>query len=58
MESIQSIQIYKTSTSLKPTRLLRDPITTKIPLIVKDTDYLTMEHIAKSEYLPKANLAS
>ena len=57
LESIQSIQIYKTSTSLKPIRLLRDPITTKIPLIVKDTDYLTMEHIAKSEYLPKANLA-
>ena len=57
LESIQSIQIYKISFSLKPLRLLRDPITTKIPLIVKNTDFLTMEHVASSKYLPKANLS-
>jgi hypothetical protein len=57
LESIISIQIYKISSSLKPLRLLRDPITTKIPLIIKNTNFLTMEHIASSKYLPKANLA-
>jgi len=57
LESIQSIQIYKISSSLKPLRLLRDPITFKIPLIVKNTNFLTMEDIASSKYLPKSNLS-
>jgi hypothetical protein len=42
---------------LQVTRLLRDPITRTVPLLVKDTDELTMESIASSTYLPKANLS-
>jgi predicted metal-dependent enzyme (double-stranded beta helix superfamily) len=37
--------------------LLRDPITGKVPLIVKDTEDLTMESIASGTYMPKANLS-
>ncbi len=39
-------------------RLLKDPITMKIPLVVKNTDELTMEHIAASTYMPIANMPS
>jgi hypothetical protein len=38
-------------------KLLRDPITSNIPLIIKNTHELTMDHIANNEYLPCANLS-
>lgn len=38
-------------------RLVRDPITSIIPLLVKNTDDLTMNDIAKGTYMPKANLS-
>ena len=51
-------EIYVPDASqLDPLKLLRDPITTTIPLIVKDTDELSMHDIASSKYLPKANLS-
>jgi hypothetical protein len=39
------------------TNLLRDPITSSVPLVVKDTDHLTMNHIAAGIHMPKANLS-
>jgi len=38
-------------------RLVRDPITSSIPLLVKNTEDLTMDDIAKGTYMPKANLS-
>jgi hypothetical protein len=38
--------------------IMKDPITRSIPLVVRDTDELTMEDIAKGAYMPKANLSA
>jgi hypothetical protein len=43
--------------SITPLRLLRDPVTHVIPLLVKDTHELTMQHIATATYMPRANLS-
>lgn len=57
MESLETIEVSEESTdTLKPMRLLRDPVTNKIPALVKDTDELSMDHVAKGSFLPKANL--
>ncbi len=37
---------------------LRDPITRNVPLIVKNTEDLTMDSIAAGTYMPKANLSA
>jgi len=58
LEELINIHIPKESKSLKPLRLLRDPITQHIPLIVKNTDDLTMNDIAKATFLPKSTLSS
>lgn len=42
---------------IKPIKLLRDPITQIIPLKVKNTNDLTMNDIAKGQFLPKSNLS-
>jgi hypothetical protein len=39
-------------------RILKDPVTNSIPLIVKNTDDLTMDDIAKGTYMPKSNLST
>lgn len=44
-------------TGMQITTLLRDPITAKVPLLVKDTNDLSMESIASGKYMPKANLS-
>jgi len=41
---------------IKPLQLLRDPITNKIPLLIKNTEELTMHNIAAGIYLPKSHL--
>ena len=41
---------------IQPIRLLKDPIRRGIPLTIKDTHELTMEHIAADAFMPKANL--
>jgi hypothetical protein len=46
-----------THTGLTPLKLLRDPITKSVPLLVKPTDDLTMDDVASGLVLPKANLA-
>jgi len=58
LESLSMIEIPSDSVSLKPLRLLRDPITLAVPLLLKDTNELTMMDIAKGTYLPTANLST
>lgn len=53
---LESITHIEHSESITPIGILKDPITTNIPLLVKDTNQLTMDDIAKSTYMPKANL--
>jgi predicted metal-dependent enzyme (double-stranded beta helix superfamily) len=38
--------------------ILRDPITRGVPLLVKDTDDLTMDSLAMGTYMPNANLST
>jgi hypothetical protein len=57
LESINQIEIAKESKYLKQLLLLRDPITSLIPLLVKNTDDLTMNDIAQGSYMPKSNLS-
>ncbi|NBO72412.1 MAG: hypothetical protein EBU66_14255 [Bacteroidetes bacterium] len=38
--------------------LLKDPISTSIPFVVKDMNALTMEDIARAKYMPIVNLSS
>lgn len=49
--------ILVNGTGLQITTLLRDPITANVPLVVKDTNDLSMESIASGEYMPEANLS-
>lgn len=58
LESLVEVCISQESHNiLSPLRLLRDPITSTVPLLVKNTDDLTMSDIASGKYLPKANLS-
>jgi hypothetical protein len=56
LESIVSVRIADTAT--QPLRLIRDPITRTVPLLIKDTDELTMNDIASGTIMPSANLSS
>jgi hypothetical protein len=49
--------ILVNGTNMEITTLLRDPITANVPLLVKDTNELSMESIASGKYMPKANLS-
>jgi len=57
LESIVEVRIPQEGKSLIPMRLLRDPITNTIPLVVKNTNDLSMADIANGTYMPKANLS-
>ena len=57
LESIVKICISEENKHVKFLKILRDPITMKIPLLVKNTDELTMNDIASGNYLPKSNLS-
>jgi hypothetical protein len=57
LESLTEIKVSEESKYIKLIKLLRDPITMSVPLLVKDTHELTMVDIAKGDYLPKANLS-
>ncbi len=53
LESLVSVKVNH----LQVTKVLRDPITGTVPLVVKNTDDLTMEDVASGAYMPKANLS-
>ncbi len=55
LESISSIRIPN---SVTPLRLLKNPITTTVPLIVKGVDEITMDDIANNLCLPHSLLSS
>ena len=54
MESLVSIDL---AAGITPLRLLRDPITNITPLLIKDTNSLTMSDIAEGRILPSGNLS-
>jgi hypothetical protein len=54
LESLHHITLKE---DIDPIRLLRDPITTSIPLIVKTKDDITMNTLASNLYMNKANLS-
>ena len=58
LESIISIDISKDYNNIHLLKLLRDPITSCLPLSVKDTDKLSMLDIASGSFLPSSNLSS
>jgi predicted metal-dependent enzyme (double-stranded beta helix superfamily) len=53
LESLVSADLI----NLEPTTLLRDPITRQLPLLIKDTEDLTMDIIASGIHMPRANLS-
>lgn len=57
LEDIVELCVGSESKALQPVRLLRDPINKTIPLLVKDTNELTMDDVANSVCIPKANLS-
>ena len=54
IETLETVVISSES-AIKPVRLLRDPVTSRLPALVKDD--LSMDEIAKGVYLPKPNLS-
>lgn len=58
LETITKINIDDVSESLEPLKIIRDPITTLIPLKVKRTDELSMDDIASNSYMPKSFLST
>jgi hypothetical protein len=54
LESLVSITL---PLSILPLRLLKNPITTQLPLIVKGINDITMDDLVSSEYLPSASLS-
>jgi hypothetical protein len=54
LESIHHITLKE---DIVPIRLLRDPITTSIPLIIKTTHQITMNTLASGLHMSKANLS-
>jgi len=56
LESLVSVRIENKETV--PLRLIRDPITRTVPLLIKDTDELTMNDIAGAAIMPCANLST
>lgn len=50
------IKVKYNQSVVQKLRLLKNPIVNNVPLIVKNTEELTMEDIASNKYLPKAHL--
>ena len=55
LESLISVNASDKNTKMM--RLLRDPITRSVPLLIKNTHQLTMSHIAKNTFLPNSHLS-
>ena len=55
LESLVQIEI---SSNINPLKLLRDPITSDISLLIKNTNELSMDDIASNAYLPKSSLTT
>jgi hypothetical protein len=53
LESLVSVKTKK----VQVRSILRDPITRNVPLLVKNTDAITLHSLALGEHMPKANLS-
>jgi len=58
LESLCKIRIGNEIKSSIPLRILRDPITLTIPLLVKNRNDLTMDDVATGSFLPNSNLST
>lgn len=56
LESLKTICFE--GNNISPLRLLKDPITTTVSLVVADTNMLTLDDIASGKYMPSANLTT
>lgn len=56
LESLVHIILHSDSYDLVPLRVLRDPVTNYVPLLVKDINEITMDDVAGCDIIPKANL--
>jgi hypothetical protein len=54
---LESIIYISINDRIKVIKTLRDPITDNVALLVKNTNDITMNDIAKGTYMPKANLS-
>lgn len=54
---LESMTCIDTDTPIAKFRILKDPITKTVPLVVKDTSELTMDDVATGAAMPKANLS-
>lgn len=55
---LESLSSFTYNSSVQILRILRDPILEAVPLLVKNTDTLTMDDIALNSFMPRANLSS
>jgi hypothetical protein len=55
LESLVSLTVV--DLNIKSMKLIRDPITRSVPLLIKNADELTMSHIANNKFLPKCHLS-
>jgi hypothetical protein len=55
---LESLVSIKLPVSILPLKLLKNPITTQLPVIVKGINDITMDDLASSEYLPSASLST
>lgn len=53
LESLVSVTLEK----VQVRSLVRDPITRNVPLLVKNTEHITLHSLALGEHMPKANLS-
>ena len=54
---LESLKYITDLINTTPIKLIRDPIVTTVPLIVKKTDQLTMDDVASNIFLPHSNLS-
>jgi uncharacterized cupin superfamily protein len=57
LENITTIYIPEHGSSIESQRILRDPITTVLPMIVKNTNSIVMKDLAKMNVMPKSFLS-
>jgi len=55
---LESLTSFVTPGYVRTLRLLKDPVTAPVPLVVKSIDELTMDDVASAAYLPNAALSS
>jgi hypothetical protein len=57
LESLHTVHLSETNAHVSILKLIRDPITAIVPLLVKNTNDLSMHAIANGSYLPKSYLS-